>query len=123
MVRILIADDEPAVRGVLSVALESEGYEVTAVGNGQEALDFYVQNPVEVVITDVFMPEKDGIELISEIRALNPEATIIAMSSGGRRGRGEYLDVAWAHGASHVLAKPFAPEDLLDVIVELTRQL
>lgn len=123
MVRILIADDEPAVREVLRVALESEGYEVTAVGNGREALDFYVRNPVEVIVTDVFMPEKDGIELIEELRALKPEAAIIAMSSGGRRGRGEYLDEARTRGASHVLRKPFATEELMDAVVELTRRL
>ncbi|MBI4873796.1 MAG: response regulator, partial [Acidobacteria bacterium] len=119
--RILIADDEAAVRGLLRTILEAGGYEVLEAADGKQALEQARAGGVGLVITDLVMPEKEGLELILALRKEAPGAGIIAIS--GAFG-GEFLKVAQLMGAHAVLAKPVSAKSLLAKVAEvLTRSL
>ena len=94
-------------------------YEVLEACDGVEALAVYRENPADVVITDIMMPEKDGFELIRELKEICPDLKVIAISGGGRRGKLEFLDHAGAFGAQRVLSKPIH----LDILVEMVEDL
>jgi CheY-like chemotaxis protein len=116
MPRILLVDDDESFRPMLHETLERFGYEVVVAVNGNEALDRYRERPADLVLTDVIMPEKEGLETIREIRREWPDAKIIAMSGGGRTTPENYLKMAQNMGAAKVLTKPFSNRDLLDAI-------
>ena len=116
MPRILLVDDDESFRPMLHETLERLGYEVVVAVNGNEALDRYRERPADLVLTDVIMPEKEGLETIREIRREWPDAKIIAMSGGGRTTPENYLKMAQNMGAAKVLTKPFSNRDLLDAI-------
>ncbi len=117
--RILVIDDEPQLRAMLKRFLELEGYEVITAGDGKEGLRIFFQNPADLVITDLIMPDKEGIETIKELKASHPHAKIIAMSGGGRVGPETYLSLAMKMGASKTLIKPFDLRVLGDAVREL----
>jgi CheY-like chemotaxis protein len=94
------------------------GYEVTCAIDGKEGFRRFRALQPDLVITDIIMPEREGIETIIMIRGLEPGAKIIALSAGGRRGAMDFLKVAAKVGADHALAKPFEP----DVLINLVRQ-
>jgi DNA-binding NtrC family response regulator len=119
MPSILIIDDDDHVRLMLEQTLERAGYATIAVGDGKEALRVQREAPADLVLTDLIMPEKDGLETISEIRRLFPNGKIIAMSGGGRYGNLDFLPVAKKLGASRTLAKPFTREKLLETVREV----
>lgn len=108
--RILIVDDEAQIRGLLRLILEDSGYDIDDVDDGSKALARVEACKPDLVITDLVMPDQEGMALIRSLRALYPQLAIIAMS--GARG-GTYLPVARAMGASATLAKPFNPTRLL----------
>lgn len=118
MARILLVDDDDAVRDVLRKALVGAGHEVEEAANGALAVAAYRRQPAELVITDLVMPEKDGLEAILELRRFDPAVKIIAMSGGGRSlGPGQlYLESARLFGAIEVLAKPFTASALLSTV-------
>jgi len=99
------------LRDYLRLALEPEGYVVLTARNGHDALSYLNGHGVDVVLTDLFMPEMDGIEVISEVRKRSPQVRIIAMS--GRPGVVDYLTVARELGVERTLRKPFEIDDLL----------
>jgi DNA-binding response OmpR family regulator len=105
VIRILVVDDELLIREILRQALIMDGYEVETAANGNEAMKLFNAGEFDLVITDLMMPEKEGIETIQEMKLLAPELKIIAMS--GRQGIGSFLNVAKHLGASAILAKPF----------------
>lgn len=113
MARILVVDDDGAIRGAICRLLLREGLEVTEAINGREAITCYCENPVDLVITDIWMPDKDGLEVIRELRQINPNLPVIAMSGGSRRGQIDFLHHAEAFGACLVLQKPFKIDDLV----------
>jgi DNA-binding NtrC family response regulator len=113
---ILLIDDEPALREILSRVLTDAGHRVVGAGNGKEASKALTTSAFDVVVTDVIMPEKDGMQVISEVRKKFPEVRIIAMSGGGHVSRDQYLKIAKGLGAHAVLEKPFANQKLLDTI-------
>jgi DNA-binding NtrC family response regulator len=113
---ILVIDDEPALREILSQVLTDAGHRVIAAGNGKEASKTLTTAAFDVIVTDVIMPEKDGMQVISEVRKKYPEVRIIAMSGGGHVPRDQYLKIAKGLGAHAVLEKPFANQTLLDTI-------
>lgn len=117
---ILVIDDEPALREILSHVLTEAGHRVVTAGNGKEASKALATSAFDVVVTDVIMPEKDGMQVISEVRKKFPEVRIIAMSGGGHVSRDQYLKIAKGLGAHAILEKPFANQKLLDTIEELT---
>ena len=118
-IHILIADDDDQVRMLLKRVLVKAGYEVAEARNGNEALRIFRTKPVTLLITDLIMPDKEGIETIQEFRRSNSPVKIIAMSGGGRLDQNMYLSMAKKIGADRVLSKPFMPQDLLTVVKEL----
>jgi DNA-binding NtrC family response regulator len=113
---ILLIDDEPALRDILSRVLTDAGHRVTGASNGKEASKALATAAFDVVLTDVIMPEKDGMQVISELRKKYPGVRIIAMSGGGHVSRDQYLKIAKGLGAHAILEKPFANQVLLSTI-------
>ena len=116
MVNILVADDDPSIRHLYKLILEREGHKVYLANDGVEALVQAKKHHIDVLITDIIMPRKEGIETIVEVREINPEIKIIAISGGGRRGNQDFLKMAEMVGANYSLAKPFEPHDLLKIL-------
>jgi CheY-like chemotaxis protein len=119
MARILLIDDDDSVRTMLRLTLTEFGHTVTEARNGKEGLDKFADSHADLVITDIVMPEKEGIEVIVELRNRQPELRIMAISGGGRIDSQDYLSIARFSGASKVLAKPFSSEELMSAIAEL----
>jgi CheY-like chemotaxis protein len=119
MARILIIDDEPSVRTVIRAMLELAGHHVVEAENGTTALAALAGAPIDVVITDILMPDRDGIETILEIRKQFPAVKILAMSGGGFSGMHDLLDVAQKLGAHDTMGKPFRKSELLAKIDRL----
>jgi CheY-like chemotaxis protein len=115
--RILIIDDEPSVRDVFAELLEKRGHVVSIAPNGREAIKLVAAAPVDLVITDIVMPEMDGIELMGQLRRNVPTPAVIAIS--GNAGQELYLHMAKALGAARVLSKPFRSETLIEAVEEL----
>jgi len=118
-IHILIADDDDQVRMLLKRVLVKAGYEVSEARNGNEAVRMFKQKPAALLITDLIMPDKEGIETIQEFRRNHTPVKIIAISGGGRLDQNMYLGMAKKIGADRVLSKPFMPQDLLSVVQEL----
>jgi DNA-binding NtrC family response regulator len=119
MAQILIIDDEVTIRDLLIKILEREGYETMNASNGKEGVKLYRENPVDLVITDLIMPEKEGIETIMELRRDFRDVKIIAMSGGGKIDPETYLQIAKTLGAIETLAKPFDLKKVLKTVQEL----
>ncbi len=119
MKRILIIDDEEPLRRMLRQMLERNGFIVTEASNGAVGLKMHGKEPFDLIITDIFMPEKEGLETIREFRREFPSVKIIAMSGGGKTGELSYLSLATALGASRALAKPFERAQLLAAVTDL----
>ena len=118
--RILLVDDDDPLRTILAQALKQEGYAVQEAANGKEALEFYDLQGADIVILDVVMPVKEGMETIMELRQRPGKPGIIVMSGGGRISPKVYLRIAKAHRADRVLEKPFPCEELLNAVAEVT---
>jgi CheY-like chemotaxis protein len=119
MSAILVIDDDASVREVVSEMLRLEGHDVTIAENGREAIPMLARHRFDLVITDLIMPEQEGIETISEIRRTDKHIPILAISGGGRLGPGDYLETARYIGADATLAKPFARQELLATVEAL----
>jgi CheY-like chemotaxis protein len=117
--RILIIEDDPEVRDFLESLLERAGYETVTAANGKEGVDVFTTSPVDLVITDIIMPEKDGIETIMDMKRLNPSLKVIAISGGGRSEPEDYLHSARLLGADQAIRKPFDNEDFVRSVREL----
>jgi CheY-like chemotaxis protein len=112
MARILVIDDEAPVRDVLVKFLKLWGHEVRAASDGRKGLVEGEQFLPDLLITDIVMPEKDGLETIMEFRNRLPNVRIIAMSGGGRVNAVDYLKISGKIGATATLAKPFSRDEL-----------
>jgi CheY-like chemotaxis protein len=119
MSRILIVDDDLQARAMLRQMLELNGYDIVEAVNGNDAIKIYQNNPTDLIITDLIMPEKEGIETIRELRRDFPDVKIIAISGGGRIGPDAYLTLAKKLGASYTLEKPFRQKEILDAIINI----
>jgi CheY-like chemotaxis protein len=120
MPRILIVDDDDLVRSVLRQMLEPEGYTVTEAPDGRVGLARWREEPADLLLTDLLMPEQDGIEIIGAVRQGWPGSKIIAMTGGGNLGF-DYLPVAQQMGAHKTLHKPIDRVTLLAAIEEVLR--
>ena len=118
MARILIIDDNEEIRRLLRRVLESAQYEILEAGDGDEGLKRVEEEPVDLVITDIFMPEKDGLEMLREMRKTHPGMRVIAMSGGGQLGNMDILRMARSFGAFRVMAKPFNFREMLQAVSE-----
>ena len=119
MGRILIIEDDAQIRKMLRRVLEDAGYEVEEAPDGLEGIELYRKKPADLVITDIVMPEKEGLETIIELRREFQDVKIIAISGGGRIRPEPYLQVAEGFGVEHVFTKPFDIRDLLAAVVKL----
>jgi DNA-binding response OmpR family regulator len=115
MARILLIEDNDPVRALLRENLELEGHTVIEARDGQEGLDLFRQAGADLVITDIVMPEKEGLAVLMELRNAHPPVHVIAISGGGQ----DYLATATLLGAAKVLVKPFPIAVLIAAIEEL----
>lgn len=119
MARILVIDDDEDVRQMLRRILEHAGHEVVEADNGAVGVKLFREEPSDLVITDIIMPEKEGIETIRDLRKLQKEVKIVAISGGGRVGPSDYLTAAKMLGAMKTFSKPFSRQEILDTVDEL----
>ena len=119
--KILIVDDEPNGLYMLEVMLKESGYEVASAANGVEALEKLNAEDFDLIITDLIMPEKEGLEAIMELRRDFPDVKIIAMSGGGQLDPVEYLSIAKSFGVQYTFTKPIERKELLNAVRELLK--
>jgi CheY-like chemotaxis protein len=118
MPTILIIDDNEDLRETLVAVLEDEGYAILAAEDGVSGVDAYAAHHPDLVLTDLIMPKADGFDTIRRIRALDPQARILAMSGGSLISREDYLVCATALGAMFVLPKPFEIDQLAAAVAK-----
>jgi len=116
MTKVLIVDDDEMVRLTVRTMLQHAGYQVEEASDGNEGLRALQQNEYDLIITDIIMPDCEGIEFIRGALEGHPNRRIVAMSGGGRIRNTEFLDLAKKCGAKAVLPKPFEPDELMSVI-------
>lgn len=114
--RVLILDDNLELLESLALVVESAGHQVDTAPSAERALASQRERPADVLITDIFMPDTDGLEAVAAFRRDWPRLKIIAMSGGGRMAKGNYLDTAKVAGADAVLHKPVEPRKLLGIL-------
>lgn len=119
MARVILVDDDPEVRRVYRIALQRAEHEVIEAENGKQVFSLLAEAHADVIVTDILMPEMDGIETIGKLKEIAPTLKIIAMSGGGRLGADYYLDLASKLGAARVLSKPIRPVDLTTAVSEV----
>jgi len=115
---VLIDDDED-IRSLISAFLPEEKYFVFSTSNGNAGLEYIKNNDVDLLITDILMPDISGLEVINKATGINPKLKIIAISGGGAIDTEQYFSLASKLGAQKVLSKPFVAEDLLSILKEL----
>jgi CheY-like chemotaxis protein len=120
--RILVVDDDELVRVTAKTILEREGYFVKLASNGVQALEQAAQMSLDVMILDIIMPEKEGIETLLQIKREFPSVKVIAISSGGRKGVDDFLMIADRFGADAALKKPIRPKALLAQVSRLLNE-
>lgn len=113
---ILLIDDEESTRTILTEVLEGDGYKVLVARNGEEGLALFDSNRISLVITDMVMPVKDGLDTILELSKKNSSTPIVAISAGGTIPKERYLEMAGSFNNTSTLAKPFTAEELLAVV-------
>ncbi len=116
MARVLVVDDNPDMRDSLCALLARLGYDAEEARDGQQAMEIQRRRAADILITDIFMPGKDGIETIEAFRSEWPRMRIVAMSGGGAVATRDYLELAPDIGADAVLRKPFSLENLQEVL-------
>jgi CheY-like chemotaxis protein len=120
--RILIIDDEDQPRRMLQQVLIRVGYDVVEARDGNEGLQLFRASPTDLIITDILMPEKEGLETIIDLRREFPAVKIIAISGGGRTGNLNFLEVAKRLGAQRTLQKPFELQEMIAAVRDLLQQ-
>ena len=118
MALVLVVDDEPLMRRTLRSALEAAGHQVEEAKDGNEGLQKFSEIAPDLVITDIVMPDREGVETIGQLRRLDPDVPIIAMSGGGSVGGTLFLELAEQLGATRTVAKPIRNAELLRLLDE-----
>ena len=119
MARILIIEDDDLVRSMLKATMEKEGHEVLEADDGIKGTRLYREKPADLVITDIVMPDKEGIETILELKRLSLGVKIIAISGGGRISPETYLELAGKFGAAYTFVKPVDRKELVAAVRDL----
>jgi len=119
MKKILVVDDDDLIRDLIYEILEPNGYQILLADNGNKALEILDREEVDLIITDIIMPDKEGIETIIDIKKKLPRAKIIAMSGGGQLDANSYLSIAKKLGVKATITKPFDPAKLIRTIEEV----
>lgn len=123
MAKILVIDDEPSILLMIKKMLEKAGHEVDMALNGKEGMQIFEKNKADLLITDIIMPEKEGLETIVEMRKKYPVLKIIAISGGGRISAEGYLPGAKLLGANMVFQKPLIQKEFLEAVSFLLKDL
>ena len=118
MADVVLVDDDELVRATVKQFLERDGHQVRVALNGNQALHLIDDREPDLVITDIIMPEREGIETLLELKKTRPELKIVVMSGGGRIGRVDHLKVAASLGADATLVKPFTAAQLRTVLAQ-----
>lgn len=118
MPTILVIDDNEDLRETLVAVLEDQGYAILAAEDGVSGVRAFAEAHPDLVLTDLIMPKTDGFDTIRQIRAIDPQARILAMSGGSLTSRVDYFAAAAALGAMHVLPKPFEIEQLAGAVAK-----
>jgi CheY-like chemotaxis protein len=113
---VLVVDDDPMVLQAVVIILEDRGFKVLTAVDGVQGLRLYRKHRPDLVLTDIIMPEKEGLALTRELRREFPDARIVGMSGGGRMGNSDYVTIARALGADAGLYKPFDDEELVETL-------
>ncbi len=116
---ILIVEDDKDLREMLKLSLTRRRFTVLEAENGREAITHFKPSVTDLVVTDIIMPEEDGLKVIMRLREIKPSIKIIAISGGGKAGPGSYLNLAKALGADNIYSKPFSINDMISRIDEL----
>jgi DNA-binding response OmpR family regulator len=116
---IMIVEDDNDLREMLKVSLTRRRFTVLEAENGKDAINHFKPEVTDLVITDLIMPEEDGLKVIMKLHELKPSLKIVAISGGGKAGPASYLNLAKALGADVVFSKPFSVNDLIKKIEEL----
>ena len=116
MARVLVIDDEELARFTMREILEAAGHAVEEAKNGAQGISLQRSQQFDIVITDIIMPEKEGVQTIIELQRDFPTLPIIAISGGGRTRNLDFLKLAQQYGARKILPKPFSEEDLLNAV-------
>ncbi|MDH5230605.1 MAG: response regulator [Gammaproteobacteria bacterium] len=119
MAKVLIVDDEESIRGFVKQVVEMQGHEAKEAENGRIAADLYENFQADLVITDLIMPEMDGLELIVHVKKKYPSVKIIAMSGRAALDTRHYLEFANRFGANKILEKPVDMDTLINTIAEV----
>jgi len=119
MAGVMIVEDDADLREMLRDALEKRKFTVITAANGREAVARFRPSIIDLVVTDLLMPEEDGLMVIMKIREMKPSVKMIAISGGGKVGPGSYLLMASTLGADHVFSKPFLPSELVQKVREI----
>jgi len=120
MSHILIVDDDTSIQKMLKIFFENKKYRVTVASDGREAVYLQSKQPADILLTDIFMPEQEGLETIREIRDKYPKTKIIAMSGGAfYRAPNDYLTIAQKIGAHDIICKPFELKEIYEKITQL----
>jgi len=122
MANILVVDDDRQVCDLLKQVLEDRGDTVTCASNGVEGIKEYRSHPADLIILDILMPEKEGLETILDLRREFPQVKIIAMSGGSERAKLDLLDLARRLGAQHTIDKPFQLNTLTDLVTQTLQE-
>jgi len=115
---ILVVDDDSDLRRLLGRYLSGAGYAVSEATNGNEAIAAYREHPADLVITDMYMPESDGVDVIMRLRSEFPAARFVAISGGGFADSPHVLEIARSAGAVCTLPKPFTKASLLQTLTD-----
>jgi CheY-like chemotaxis protein len=116
---VLIVEDDKELREMLKMSLLRRNFTVLEAENGKEAITHFKPALTDLVVTDLIMPEEDGLKVVIKLRELKPSIKIIAISGGGKVGPGSYLNLAKALGADAIYSKPFSINDLTAKIEQL----
>lgn len=121
MTGILIVEDDKDLREMLKLSLTRRSFTVLEAENGREAITHFKPLVTDLVVTDIIMPEEDGLKVIMKLREIKPSIKIIAISGGGKAGPGSYLNLAKALGADHIYSKPFSIIEMISRIEALLK--
>ena len=117
--RILVLDDDSGILEMIREALVRAGYEVELAGTCDDGMRIFRKKRIDLAIVDIFMPDKDGLETLMEMRRSSKDAKVLAISGGGNIGFGQALALAEKLGAKATMAKPFTPDELVAKVAQL----